>query len=428
MKRLLIGLLLLSAGTNAAMAAPAPAAQNAAVTPFDKRVEQLIAILNDAMPVEDYFTSSFLAAVPPAQMKAITSSLRTQHGKAFKILSVTRKGANSATLTVELERAIGTIDITVESSAPNKVAGLLATGFAMKGDTPAKIDADFAALPGISAYVVKRLGSDQAVASRNADQPMAIASSFKLYILAELAGQIRSGKRKWSDVAPLGPPVPSSPATDRWPTGAPATLASLSAQMIAVSDNRATDTLIAALGRGSIEERIAKIGVAAPDKMLPMLTTTEMIALKSQAALRTRFLTSTEKQQRAFLEQNASLLGADDIDLGQLGSGPVAIDAIEWFASANDLARLLGSDEFTNASIFSIMAINTGVAPATAQKWRYLGYKGGSEPGVIAMNFLAQSKSGNWYAITGAWNNPAKEVNNAAFAALMTRLLDSVAN
>jgi hypothetical protein len=43
------------------------------------------------------------------------------------------------------------------------------------------------------------------------------------------------------------------------------------------------------------------------------------------------------------------------------------------------------------------------------------------------MSFLAQSKAGDWYAITGSWNNTAKEVDNAAFAALMARLLDNVA-
>ena len=74
------------------------------------------------------------------------------------------------------------------------------------------------------------------------------------------------------------------------------------------------------------------------------------------------------------------------------------------------------------------MAVNKGVAPASANKWQYLGYKGGSEPGVISMSFLAQSKAGDWYVITGSWNDTTKEVQNEAFAALMARLLDSVAS
>ncbi|MBK7162302.1 MAG: hypothetical protein IPH79_07250 [Sphingomonadales bacterium] len=42
------------------------------------------------------------------------------------------------------------------------------------------------------------------------------------------------------------------------------------------------------------------------------------------------------------------------------------------------------------------------------------------------MSFLTQSRAGDWYAISGSWNNPAKDVDNVAFVQLMTRLLDSV--
>jgi hypothetical protein len=73
------------------------------------------------------------------------------------------------------------------------------------------------------------------------------------------------------------------------------------------------------------------------------------------------------------------------------------------------------------------MAVNSGIGPATAAKWRYLGYKGGSEPGVVSMSFLTQSKTGDWYAISGSWNNPAKDVDNTAFVQLMTRLVDAMA-
>jgi hypothetical protein len=44
------------------------------------------------------------------------------------------------------------------------------------------------------------------------------------------------------------------------------------------------------------------------------------------------------------------------------------------------------------------------------------------------MSFLGQSKAGDWYVITGSWNNPAKEVDTNTFAALMGRLVDSAAN
>jgi hypothetical protein len=56
--------------------------------------------------VEDYFTPSFLTAVPPAQIKAISDSFAAQYGKALAIAAIQRNGPNSATLQVEYEKAI----------------------------------------------------------------------------------------------------------------------------------------------------------------------------------------------------------------------------------------------------------------------------------------------------------------------------------
>jgi hypothetical protein len=75
-----------------------------------------------------------------------------------------------------------------------------------------------------------------------------------------------------------------------------------------------------------------------------------------------------------------------------------------------------------------ILAVNPGVAPADAKRWRYVGYKGGSEPGVMAMNFLAQARDGDWYAVSASWNNPAARVDEAAFSGLLTRLLNLLAD
>jgi Beta-lactamase enzyme family len=429
MKRILacLSLSLLGACATTSNAATAPVVETAPATPLDMRSNQLIAMLNGAVPVEDYFTASFLTAVPPAQINAISESLLAQYGKAVQILSIDRKGPNSAVLKVDFERAIGTVEITVEPSAPNKVAGLLATGFAVKGDDIAKISGDFKALPGRAGYLVQRLDGTMST-ELSANEQYATGSTFKLYVLAELASQIEAGRRKWSDVVPLDARAFSSSATQGWPHGTPVTLQTLATWMISVSDNAATDELIRVLGRDAVEQKLATIGHSAPDKALPLLTTVEAFALKSNPTLRTRFERASEEQQRDILVKEAAALGYDRIDLSQLGSGPVAINSIEWFASPADIALLMEHlRRIDSKAALDIMAVNKGVAPASATKWQYLGYKGGSEPGVISMSFLAQSKAGDWYAISGSWNNPAAEVDNAAFAALMTRLLDNVA-
>jgi hypothetical protein len=430
MKRILVclPLVLLSACATTSNAATAPIVETAPVTPLDMRVNEMVEMLNGTVPLEEYFTTSFLTAVPPTQMNAITTSISAQFGKAVQVLTVDPKGPNSATLTVEYERAIGTIDLTVEPGAPHKVAGWRATGFVVKGDNIAKIGADFKALPGRAGHLVQRLDGT-ASTELSANEQYAIGSTFKLYVLAELASQIEAGRRKWSDVVPLDVQAFSSSATQGWPRGTPVTLQTLATWMISVSDNAATDELIRVLGRDAVEQKLATIGHSAPDKALPLLTTVEAFALKSNPPLRARFEKASEEQQRDILVNEASALGYDRVDLSQLGSGPVAINSIEWFASPADIALLMNHlRRVESKTALDIMAVNKGVAPASAAKWQYLGYKGGSEPGVISMSFLAQSKTGDWYAISGSWNNPAAEVDNAAFAALMGRLLDNAVN
>lgn len=408
-----------------------PEAKTVPAKPLDLRIEQLPAVLAGTMKYEDYFAPSFLAAVPAVQIKMLSDQFIAQHGKPLKIIAVEPNGPNSAAIKIEYEKAIATADITVEPASPNKVIGLLVKGFELKGDNLAKIDTEFAALPGKAGYLVEKISADgqrQQIAGRATGEQFAIASTFKLYVLAELASQVQAGRRSWSDVVPILDNSYSSTATQNWPRSTPVTLQTLATWMISVSDNAATDALIRVLGREAVEEKLATIGHSAPDKTLPMLTTVEAFALKSNPALRARFVKSTEAQQRDLLEKETAALKYERINITALGSGPVAIDSIEWFASPADIANLLNNIRRTaNQTALDVMAVNKGVSPVSAAKWQYLGYKGGSEPGVISMSFLAQSKAGDWYAISGSWNDITKEVDNAKFGALMARLLDSVA-
>ncbi len=426
---LLFALPLVTMATAVSAKEPKIVVELAPASTFDMRVEQLVPVLNGQMAYEAFFTPSFLAAVPPAQIKAISDSFTQQYGKALSVQSVQRSGTNNATLQVEYDKAVATIEITTEASPPFKVAGLLAKGFAVKGDSIDKIKADFGALSGTSGFVVQKL-SDDGVATLyavNADTQFATGSTFKLYVLAELASQVAGGQRRWSDVVPLGVRNHSSAGTQNWPLDTPVTLQTLATWMISVSDNAATDALMRELGRDAVEGKLATIGHSAPDKALPMLTTVEAFALKSNPALRQRFEKASEAGQRELLTSERAALSYGAIDMSQLGSGPVAIDTIEWSASPKDTTLLLNNLRRTDSQTArDIMAVNNGIGPATASKWRYFGYKGGSEPGVISMSFLTQSRAGDWYAISGSWNNPAKDVDNVAFVQLMTRLLDSV--
>jgi hypothetical protein len=197
--------------------------------------------------------------------------------------------------------------------------------------------------------------------------------------------------------------------------------------MISVSDNGATDTLIHLLGREKVEARMKDTGHSAPSRNIPFLTTVEAFALKGDnfAAERTAFVAADDKAQRKLIEANKDRLILSNVDGVSFSGGPRFIDSLEWFASPNDVARAFidlrarGSD-----TTMSAMAINNGVGPGAAKGWSYLGYKGGSELGVLSMSLLGQrAADGRWYVVTMSWNNPDAAVSTDTMVGLVTRLL-----
>jgi beta-lactamase class A len=435
MRKLLATALILTLSIpSVAQAAPKPAKKPAVTapakipaTPLDLRIEQLVPVINGKMALDQFFSPTFLAAVPPAQFKSITDSIIAQYGAPQKVLSFTKARANGATVKLAFEKAVATIEIDVEAGAGGKVIGLLLSGFEQPGDSIETIKSEFSQLPGSSGFLLAELPENapaRVIAASNADRQFAIASTFKLYILAELANEIRNGDRKWSDVVPLSERSFSSPATNNWPKDAPVTLMTLAGWMISVSDNGATDTLLRTLGRDAVERKLATIGHSAPDRMLPLLSTVEAFALKSNPELRARFLAASEAGQRDLLEREKAALALDKIDGASIGGAPASIDSIEWFASPADILSLLRTIRLQDDDrMLAVMAINPGLGGASAKKWNYVGYKGGSEPGVISMSYLLRSPAGKWYVATGSWNDPEKEVDQSKFAALMDRLV-----
>ncbi|HZG46313.1 MAG TPA: hypothetical protein VEZ41_08595, partial [Allosphingosinicella sp.] len=73
------------------------------------------------------------------------------------------------------------------------------------------------------------------------------------------------------------------------------------------------------------------------------------------------------------------------------------------------------------AKAHEILAINPGLGSSVAGRYGYLGYKGGSERGVINMTFLLRTKAGDWYSMAGSWNDPARALDDQKFVALMSR-------
>lgn len=411
----------------AAQAPDAPA--SVAQTALERRAAQLVDLFGGRIAYSAYFDPHFQRAVPEAQFDAFRTGLIAQYGQPVAIDKITPAGERSGTILVRFERGVATVLLDVGVAAGARVTGLRVTGVTVAGDSFDKVTAEIAALPGQTGFLVAELdgATIRPLASANADRQFATGSTFKLYILDELAAQVAAGKRRWSDVVPLSHFSFSSAATANWPANTPVTLQTLANWMISVSDNGAADTLIHLLGREAIEARIKSAGHSDPSRNIPLLTTVEAFALKGNnfSELRPLFINGDDTTQRKLIEANRTRLTLANVDGVSFTAGPRFIESLEWFASPNDIARLMVDLRARQSkTALEAMAINNGVGPVAAADWTWLGYKGGSENGVLSMNLLGQRKAdGKWFVVTASWNNPDANVDSAPLIALVTRLL-----
>ncbi|MDO9364360.1 MAG: serine hydrolase [Sphingopyxis sp.] len=403
----------------------APAAQTA----LDRRAHQLVDLFGGKIAFTDYFDPYFQTAVPEPQFKAFATGLIAQYGRAVAVDSVTPTSPHSTTVLLRFEKGVATVLLDVGVTADERVTGLRVTGVTVSGDSFDTVAAEIAALPGQTGFLVAELDgkSFRPLASANTDRQFAVGSTIKLYILDELAAQVAAGQRKWSDVVPLSHFSFSSAATSNWPANTPVTLQTLANWMISVSDNGATDTLIHLIGRGPIEARMRAAGHSDPSRNIPLLTTVEAFALKGNnfADLRPQFIKGDDAAQRQLIEGNRDRLTLSNVDGVSFTAGPRFIDSLEWFASPNDIARLMIDLRARQSkTLLAAMAINNGVGPVAGADWTYLGYKGGSENGVLAMSLLGERKSdGKYFVVTAGWNNPDAILASEKLVGLVTRLL-----
>jgi len=391
------------------------------------RAEQMVALLRGEGEPERFFSPAFLAQVPLAQVRAISQRFSAQYGAVRGLQGLEIQAPQAAVLHIDYERATAHFRLAIEPQPPHRISGLQFTGADMRGDSFEAVLAEIRALPGRTNVAVARLGDDapRTVVGHQPQQALAVGSTFKLFILAELSRQVQAGRRRWSDVVPLDRRSGPSGTLHAWPQGAPVTLHTLAALMISISDNTAADMLLHLLGRESVEQMMGRIGVEAAARNRPLLATTEMAMIKTGpdtavAAWRN----AGEDERRRLLATNYAARDSSQIDITRFTGNPLHIDSVEWFASAEDLVRTMDwlrrdGDDTARA----ILAINAALPQQTRAGLAYVGYKGGSEPGVLNLSWLIRNQDGQYYAVTGSWNNPAAPVDEARFSGLLTRLV-----
>ncbi len=239
------------------------------------------------------------------------------------------------------------------------------------------------------------------------------ASQFKLFVLGALARQIAAGRISWDQTLTVEDAVKSlGNGAGSLQFAAPGTVVSVeqtAMSMISISDNTAADMLIGLVGRNAVEAQVRRWTANAAANE-PFLTTREVFLLHYVAGLADRYLATPRGQRAAFLASSVDPLPLSDIASG-FSLDPRYVDEIEWFASPIDVCRAFAGLQMLSrqpalSPLSTILALQPGGNGPDASVWPTVWYKGGSEPGVLTLGWLATNRHGETYVVEAMVSNP----------------------
>ena len=400
--------------------------------PLEKRLEEVTSLFAEKPGgFEAIFAPGFLKAVPAGKLTPVLQDYFKKGGKVLRTLRVKKTGAHSAEYKVFADKVLFPMKLSVESTPPHKVNSFWIGVPAPRFKSLKQAVKALKKLPGTVSLSAWRLADKQGhkvLATLNSNKPLAIGSTFKLYILGALLSDIAAGKRTWQEVARLSEARRSWPSgvLHKWPAGAPVTAHTLASQMISISDNTATDELLFHLGRQRVEAMLKPMGNRHAGRNKPFLSTREMFRIKEtgKGRLAPYLKAKGAGGKLKYLDEVlAKVPYSEALDFG--GSVPTAVDKVEWFASADDLCRAmqwLRGASAKDKTARGVLGINRGLQWPDDQ-WSYVGYKGGSEPGVLNLTWLAKRKDGPWFALSAGWNNPAAALDDDKFVELVQGII-----
>ena len=253
----------------------------------------------------------------------------------------------------------------------------------------------------------------------NAGTARPLGSAFKLYVLGALGQAVASHRASWDEQLAIHEQWKSLPSgvLQNEPPGTELTLRQYADYMISISDNTAADHLIHFLGRGAAQAQLFRFGMQDPRRDIPFLTTRELFALKSvrYPALAGSYLALPSRLRAA------ALPGLDRIPLSQLHgwTQPELINQLEWFASPADICRAYAglwreNEQPGMGAIGDALAINDGGIGLDRTTYPLVWFKGGSEPGVLTVNYLARTSTGRLLVSSLMLGSPGGALDEAA--------------
>ncbi len=426
-------LLALIAALPFALGCPEPA--HAPDTPAGEQLEWFLAALagEDPGDIEARFHSSFNEQVPPAQLKATLTRIGAM-GPFTLVAIESRDDPMSLRAILYAENADANFRVLINIDEPTgRVTGLLIQPAPDFGAQPIttweEFDELLAELPGRVSFGVYELidGRPDAVHEYNADVALPIGSTFKLWILGALGELVLEGQASWDEPLAIDDSLKSLPSGEMqvYDAGTEFPISEFADKMISISDNTATDHLLARIGRERVEGYMSRF-VADPAPNKPLIGTYEMFALKlgGNGELLLRYAGADEAERRELLDGPVAKTTPIQV-LILAWKRPIEIERVEWFAGARDLAATMADlrrlEQIDGLGpLGRALRINAGIA-FDREVWTGIAFKGGSEPGVINMTWMVERDDGRWFVLSLGWADTESAVALEQAVRLATR-------
>jgi hypothetical protein len=251
----------------------------------------------------------------------------------------------------------------------------------------------------------------------NSDTARPLGSAFKLYVLGALAQGVAAGKVRWDQPLAIRDDwksLPSGVLQDK-PAGTVLSLQEYAAYMISISDNTAADHLIRTLGRDAVESELSRFGNREVTENTPFLTTRELFTLKwyRYPTVARQYLALPRAHRAAALDRLAQV----PLDQIAFVPEPRLADRIEWFGSPLDICRAYAGLRHLNSQpVTDVLSINDGGIGLNRATFPTVWFKGGSEPGVLTLNYLAATAAGTVVVTSLMAHNPDRGFDDQAAA------------
>lgn len=368
----------------------------------------------DKAEIEAHFDPAFLAKVPADQLVGLLAQVAA---KATDLVVSDAQGDDTRLIAKTSAGGQKFLTKIAVDATSKKIVGLLFQPDEEIGPKPTSYDeakqmmSALAPKTDLLVAEITKGGACKPVYSVAPGDELAIGSTMKLYVLLGLADKVIAGKAKWEDEIPVKDEWKSLPSgvTQDDAAGTKLSLQTLAERMISISDNTATDHLLYYLGRKQVEAAVRTGKHSKPALLAPFASTREFFDLKLEASAEERdaYIKMTEAKRRDYLDKTlATKLPA--LDKANDWKTARVIDKIEWFASGNDLCNAMSAlwqrgQNPKGKALLDVLSKNPGL-PIDKAAFPYIGFKGGSEPGVISMTYLLKRSDDKVFVVSSSFN------------------------